>query len=125
MKRPNGGPPLHLFSLWGVMRTGVGVGVVAVVVTSAALAWSAGTPALIKMKQPQDAEMSQVVFRHWKHQKAYKCYTCHPRIFSSWEKATFDHDAMDGGKFCGACHNGKVAFKPESDNVDCEVCHVE
>lgn len=95
----------------------------AAVVVVAAVAIAAGTSAIIKMSQPAEPEAGPVMFKHWKHQRAYKCYACHPRLFSQWDKATFDHDAMEAGKYCGACHDGKVAFIP--DDADCEVCHVE
>lgn len=101
----------------------LGVAVAVGVGVAAAAAVAAGTPAVIKMAQPSDPEMTPVVFKHWKHQRSYKCYACHPGVFSQWEKAVFDHDAMEAGKYCGTCHNGDVAFVPEDE--DCEVCHAE
>jgi len=92
---------------------------VTVAITGVALAM----PAVIRMEPPPDARMPSVVFKHWKHQRTYKCYTCHPVFFSQWEKAVFDHGLMDEGRYCGACHNGETAFRPF--DKDCEVCHVE
>jgi len=91
----------------------------------ASLAWAARTPAMIEMKRPKNPEMEAVVFPHWKHQKSYQCYTCHPPLFSRAKPAVFGHDAMAKGKFCGACHDGKVAFLVSDEESDCEVCHVE
>lgn len=110
-------------------RTGVGARrgtsaiLVAVLVAVGAVATAAGTPAFITLAQPDSPEMAPVVFKHWKHQRAHKCYTCHPGVFSESEKAVFDHDDMDAGKYCGACHDGKTAFVPS--DAECEVCHVE
>jgi len=115
------GAALSLTGRW--TRRAVIAVVAATVVVGAAVASGAGTPAVIKMKQPRGAEMPPVIFKHWKHQRSYKCYACHPRVFSEWEKAVFDHDAMDAGKYCGACHDGEVAFVPF--DADCEVCHAE
>lgn len=105
-----------------VHKTAIAVAL-ATLVAGASVAVAAGTRALIKMKVPADAEATPVVFKHWKHQRDFKCYSCHPGLFSKYEKAVFDHDDMDAGRYCGACHNGKLAFVPE--DVDCEVCHVE
>ncbi|MFQ5914319.1 MAG: cytochrome c3 family protein [Nitrospinota bacterium] len=51
------------------------------------------------------------VFPHWIHRIRYKCYTCHPAMFKM--KAGADKVSMEAileGKFCGACHNGKIAW---------------
>jgi c(7)-type cytochrome triheme protein len=104
-------------------RTGLAVVVTIWVGAVAAVPLAAGTPAIIVMQQPDVSDEAPVLFKHWKHQRAYKCYSCHPGIFPQWEKTLFDHDAMDAGKYCGACHDGKVAFLP--DDEECEVCHAE
>ncbi len=68
----------------------------------------------------------QVLFSHEGHQEAgNKCADCHPQIFQQ-EKGSSDEGnaltmkSMRGGKFCGACHNGKDAFKVMSS---CKKCH--
>ena len=93
----------------------------------AAAAWSVTNPATIRMERPDDSDdPAPALFRHWKHQKTYKCYVCHARLFSKYEKATdITHERMDQGKYCGACHDGRVAFQPHADDVDCEVCHAD
>lgn len=108
-----------------VIRTIALAATLGAVMAAGAVAYSAATPALVKLRVPKEPEMEPVVFKHWKHQRGYRCYTCHPGLFSMWEQKLFNHGDMDKGKFCGACHNGKVAFKADDDDSECKVCHVE
>ena len=51
----------------------------------------------------------------------FGCDTCHPDLFKAkhlGQKMTMD--AMNGGEYCGACHDGSTAFSVEED---CESCH--
>ena len=62
------------------------------------------------------------VFPHWFHRIRFKCYACHPSIFQM--KAGADNITMDAigeGKFCGTCHNGKIAW--EIGFNTCPKCH--
>lgn len=63
------------------------------------------------------------VFPHWFHRIRYKCYACHPALFemkAGANKVTMD--AIGKGKFCGACHNGKIAWGVSFET--CNRCHV-
>ena len=63
------------------------------------------------------------IFPHWFHRIRFKCYACHPSIFQM--KAGADKITMDAigqGKFCGTCHNGKIAW--EIGFNTCPKCHV-
>jgi len=66
---------------------------------------------------PPDAAL----FSHFEHNRYY-CYTCHPGAFPQ-RRLGFTHDDMDAGRFCGGCHDGKRAFSPDDDDVECELCH--
>ncbi len=64
------------------------------------------------------------VFPHWSHRIRYKCYACHPALFEM--KAGTKAITMDdivAGKFCGACHNGKIAWAVSFQT--CNRCHIE
>jgi c(7)-type cytochrome triheme protein len=64
------------------------------------------------------------VFPHWFHRIRYKCYACHPSIFEMKAGANaITMDAIREGKFCGTCHNGKIAWEVGFDT--CSRCHVE
>ena len=57
--------------------------------------------------------------------KGLKCADCHskPKLFEmkkGGDKITMA--AMNEGKFCGTCHDGKKAFK-SSDAANCAKCH--
>ncbi len=67
----------------------------------------------------QTDNVGQVVFSHSRH--GTRCNECHPKIFK--KKANSNHvsmKAMEHGKSCGACHNGRKAF---SVTGDCITCH--
>lgn len=63
------------------------------------------------------------VFPHWFHRIRYKCYACHPALFEMKAGANkISMEAIQGGKFCGACHNGKIAWGMTFES--CNRCHV-
>lgn len=82
-------------------------------------------PAWITMTRVEEADEAVAKFPHWKHQDEFKCYACHSSLFSMQKKVGMTHEDIDDGKYCGACHNGDVAFYPEDEDVDCEVCHAK
>ena len=69
------------------------------------------------------SNMGKVTFSGSRHaDKGKKCNDCHPEIFQmkhGTAKIKFD-DHITGEKFCFACHNGTVAYKPAGD---CQKCH--
>jgi c(7)-type cytochrome triheme protein len=67
----------------------------------------------------QTETVGKVLFTHNVH--GARCNTCHPKIFI--KKSNSNHvnmKAMEQGKSCGACHNGKNAF---SVTGNCVTCH--
>jgi len=49
------------------------------------------------------------------------CGECHPDLFTArYQGQQMTMDAMNEGKYCGACHDGETAF---SVAEDCESCH--
>jgi c(7)-type cytochrome triheme protein len=66
----------------------------------------------------QTKTVGEVVFSHSVH--GTRCNSCHPKIFQ--KKSNSNHvsmKAMEKGKSCGACHNGKTAFNVTGDCVRC------
>ena len=64
------------------------------------------------------------IFPHWFHRIRYKCYACHPTPFEMKAGANkITMDAIGEGKFCGACHNGKIAWAASFET--CNRCHAE
>ncbi|WP_446010017.1 c(7)-type cytochrome triheme domain-containing protein [Candidatus Electrothrix sp.] len=71
----------------------------------------------------------KVLFDHALHNKelGLACNECHMKLFdmktgSTGEQADFTMEAMYDGKYCGACHNGTLAFDLKAD---CTKCHVD
>lgn len=74
-------------------------------------------------RQGGDRGTAPAVFPHWVHRIRYRCYACHPAPFEMKAGGTkITMDAIQDGKFCGACHNGKVAWAVSFDS--CNRCHV-
>ena len=69
-------------------------------------------------------DAGKVEFSHYRHLETLgnNCPTCHNEIFQivTSKNPDFTMSAMEKGKSCGACHNGKKAF---SVSDDCDNCH--
>lgn len=90
---------------------------------------------LVFLQQPADAEygdviinnkaekngMRPVIFPHWFHRIRFKCKVCHLELGFQM-KAGSNNITMESiimEEFCGACHNGVIAWSPEN----CDMCH--
>ena len=60
-----------------------------------------------------------VAFSHTKHLRTMQCNSCHNRLFKAGPNPSATMAEMEKGKSCGACHNGKGAFKVS----ECVRCH--
>ncbi len=67
--------------------------------------------------------LARAVFPHWRHRLLFTCNVCHPTIFpmKGGETAITMDDFQDG-KYCGVCHNGKIAWGVSIST--CTRCHV-
>ncbi|MBC7963909.1 MAG: cytochrome c3 family protein [Steroidobacteraceae bacterium] len=62
-----------------------------------------------------------VQFKHSSHTGLYGCDKCHPKLYPTGQsKSKVSMKAMEKGKSCGACHNGKAAFTVAEN---CATCH--
>ncbi|MBU0485896.1 MAG: hypothetical protein KKB30_15440 [Proteobacteria bacterium] len=76
-------------------------------------------------------DMAPVVFKHWLHRAKYSCRLCHVDIGFAMQAMGTQMTERDNneGMYCGACHNGKVAFGPKEidsngkTTVNCDKCH--
>ena len=64
-------------------------------------------------------ETGHVIFSHKKHSAGDQCRSCHPKLYEMRLNKPVGMAQMEKGKSCGACHNGKKAFKIE----ECLRCH--
>ena len=70
-----------------------------------------------------DGPAKPVVFSHWRHRTRYTCRVCHLELdFQFKRNATpITEEANRKGQYCGACHNGVIAFGQTEAN--CARCH--
>jgi len=68
-----------------------------------------------------EAGMRPVIFPHWFHRIRYRCKVCHGDLGFQFKAGGNDINMLKiiDGEFCGACHNGEVAWAVEN----CDVCH--
>jgi c(7)-type cytochrome triheme protein len=62
-----------------------------------------------------------VVFPHWFHRIRFRCKVCHSELgfqMRAGSNLVRMNDIVDG-KFCGMCHNGRVAWAADR----CDLCH--
>ena len=67
------------------------------------------------------AGMRPVVFPHWFHRIRFRCKVCHADLGFKFEAGGNKIDMLKiiDGEFCGACHNGDIAWSVEN----CDLCH--
>ncbi|MEW6312921.1 MAG: c(7)-type cytochrome triheme domain-containing protein [Pseudomonadota bacterium] len=65
--------------------------------------------------------MRPVVFPHWFHRVRFRCKVCHADLGFKFKAGgnEIDMAKIIDGKFCGACHNGEIAWSVEN----CNMCH--
>jgi c(7)-type cytochrome triheme protein len=74
-----------------------------------------------------DKPVKGVIFSHKTHvEKGLACDMCHNRLFEQQarkvqENKDFVMESLYQGKYCGACHNGSLAF---ASNTRCATCHI-
>lgn len=67
------------------------------------------------------AGMRPVVFPHWFHRVRFRCKVCHADLGFKFKAGGNDINMYKiiEGKYCGACHNGNVAWSVKN----CILCH--
>ncbi len=67
-------------------------------------------------------DIPPAIFPHWAHRLQYKCHVCHDAITVMKAGANpITMEAIQQGKYCGVCHNGKTAFQATFET--CVRCH--
>lgn len=100
---------------------------IAPAVATALVFWSAGVSAelgdiVFKRKEAGTQDVPPAVFPHFAHRMQFRCYVCHDDIVVMKAGANaITMDAIQAGKFCGVCHNGKAAFQATFEA--CPRCH--
>src|SRR5512138_1555853 len=68
-----------------------------------------------------EAGMRPVVFPHWFHRVRFRCKVCHADLGFKFEAGGNQINMVKiiDGQYCGACHNGDLAWSVEN----CNLCH--
>lgn len=67
------------------------------------------------------AGMRPAIFPHWFHRIRFRCKVCHADLGFKFQAGGNDINMVKiiDGQFCGACHNGDIAWSVEN----CNLCH--
>ena len=67
------------------------------------------------------AGMRPVVFPHWFHRVRFRCKVCHADLGFKFQAGGNQINMVKiiDGEYCGACHNGEIAWSVEN----CNLCH--
>jgi c(7)-type cytochrome triheme protein len=67
------------------------------------------------------AGVRPVVFPHWFHRARFTCKVCHADLGFKFKAGGNDINMLKiiDGQYCGACHNGEIAWSVEN----CNLCH--
>ena len=67
------------------------------------------------------AGMRPVIFPHWFHRVRFRCKVCHADLGFQFKAGGNQINMVKiiDGQFCGACHNGELAWSIEN----CNLCH--
>lgn len=67
------------------------------------------------------ASMRPVVFPHWFHRVRFRCKVCHADLGFKMKAGGNEINMVKiiDGEYCGACHNGEIAWSVEN----CNLCH--
>jgi c(7)-type cytochrome triheme protein len=76
-----------------------------------------------------EMEATKNMFSHRSHvvTAGLSCDSCHPSLFerkrgAAKAKGDYNMAALDAGKYCGSCHDGKTAFNTTGPET-CKTCH--
>ena len=95
---------------------------VAAALLFATVAVAGEAPGDIRFEHPAGSPLAPSLFSHWLHRLRFTCNACHPALFPMARTLKITLDDIREGRFCGACHNGRVAFGVTA--TTCNRCHV-
>lgn len=72
-------------------------------------------------KRAEKEGVRPVLFPHWFHRIRFRCVVCHGELEFEMRAGAnqVSMDEITQGKFCGACHDGEIAWSTEN----CDLCH--
>jgi c(7)-type cytochrome triheme protein len=97
----------------------------ALLVLTLTMAFAAPAPAeygdVVINNYSDSAGMRPVVFPHWFHRVRFRCKVCHADLGFEFKAGGNQINMLKiiDGQYCGACHNGELAWSVEN----CNLCH--
>lgn len=98
---------------------------VAVAMLGLLVCWAPGSGAeyadVVLNKRSDKEGVRPVIYPHWFHRIRFQCRVCHGELGFVMRVGATDvtMDEISQGRFCGACHNGEIAWSVEN----CDLCH--
>ena len=76
---------------------------------------------IVLNKRAEQEGERPVIFPHWFHRIRFQCRVCHTELGFEMRAGANDvtMNEISKGKFCGACHNGNIAWSVDN----CGLCH--
>ena len=76
---------------------------------------------LVLNENAEKEGMPPAIFPHWFHRIRFRCKVCHADLGFKFKAGGSGIDMLKiiDGQFCGACHNGEIAWSVEN----CNLCH--
>jgi len=91
-----------------------------IVLSSGAYSWAEYADVIINNRAEEEG-VAPVIYPHWFHRIRYQCSVCHVELGIKTKAGGngITMDRITRGEFCGACHNGEIAWSVEN----CDLCH--
>ncbi len=76
---------------------------------------------LVLNENAEKEGMPPVIFPHWFHRIRFRCKVCHADLGFQFKAGGSGINMLKiiDGQYCGACHNGEIAWSVEN----CNICH--
>lgn len=76
---------------------------------------------IVMNNSSEASNIEPVVFPHWFHRIRYTCKACHSDLGIKLKAGANQINMVKimDGQYCGACHDGNIAWSTES----CDLCH--
>lgn len=76
---------------------------------------------IVMNNSSEASKVEPVVFPHWFHRIRYTCKACHSDLGIKFKAGASQINMVKimDGQYCGACHDGNIAWSTES----CDLCH--
>lgn len=99
----------------------MGAAVLALLISVSASDVSAEYGDIVINNYSDQAGMNPVVFPHWFHRARFRCKVCHADLGFKFQAGGNEINMLKiiDGQYCGACHNGEIAWQVEN----CNLCH--